>query len=162
MFRGAASRPLASGCDIKAHRPRMPTGHPAGPTSTAGLGFPSGAPAASQPLGASSPKPKDGAISCINPNIQLLLGEGRCGHTSGPPVSPCAGPAASAPVPTAPALSAQPSLLSGPCRPLGAPAGAGAGLHIPPAPSFSLPLRGDFARNGAAIDSLFSLTSPWA
>ena len=28
--------------------PRMPRGHPAGPASTAGLGFPSGAPAASQ------------------------------------------------------------------------------------------------------------------
>ena len=102
MSRGAASRPLAFGHDIKAHCPRMPTGHPAGPTSTAGLGCPFGAPAANRPLGASFPKPKDGAISCINPNIQLLLGEGRCGHTSSPAVSPCAGPAASAPVPTAP------------------------------------------------------------
>lgn len=102
MFRGAASRPLASGYDIKAHRPRMPTGHPAGPTSTAGLGFPSGAPAASQPLGASSPKPKDGAISCINPNIQLLLGEGRCGHTSGPPREPLCGSGRQRPGPYSP------------------------------------------------------------
>lgn len=68
--------------------------------------------------------------------------------------SPCEPRAGRPPVPQAPlppALSAQPSLLSGPCRPLRAPAGAGAGLRVPPAPSFSLPLSGDFARSGAAV-----------
>lgn len=71
-------------------------------------------------------------------------------HQRSPCEAPC-GLAASAQAPLPPALSAQPSRLSGPCGALGAPAGAGAGLRVPPAPSFSLPLSGDFARSGAAI-----------
>ena len=150
VFCGAASHTLASGRDIKA-RAEDAQRSPCRPRLHCQAGLSIWSSGCKSALGASFPKPSDGAISCINANVRLLLGAGRCGHTSGLPVRPRAGrpPAPQAPLP--PALSAQPSRLSGPCGPLGAPAGAGAGLRVPPAPSFSLPLSGDFARSGAAV-----------
>lgn len=90
VFGGAASRTLAPGHDIKA-RAEDAQRSPCRPRLHCRAGLSIWSSGCKSALGASFPKPSDRAISCINANVRLLLGAGRCGHTSGLPVRPRAG-----------------------------------------------------------------------